>query len=62
MDIASVLWHGIPGEVEVDNREPIERLAGDGGYVVCSSHSIIDDIPTDNFLAMVRTAHQQGKY
>lgn len=62
MDIAGVLWHGTPEEVEADTSEHIRRLAGDGGYVVCSSHSIIDDIPPANYLAMVRTAHQQGKY
>ena len=36
--------------------EHIERLGRDGGYVVASSHSIVDAIPLENYFAMVETA------
>jgi uroporphyrinogen-III decarboxylase len=62
MDIAGVLLNGTPEQVRADTREHIERLAGDGGYVVCSSHSIIDSVPVENYLAMVGAAVEFGRY
>jgi len=62
MDVAGVLTFGTPDEVREDTREHIERLAGDGGYVVCSSHSIIDSVPPANYLAMVQAAQEFGRY
>jgi len=39
----------------------IEGLAG-GGYVVASSHSIIDSIPLENYYAMTETAREYGVF
>ncbi len=52
IDAAGVLTSGTPDEVRAEVREHIDRLANDGGYVVCSSHSIVDSIPPENYLAM----------
>jgi uroporphyrinogen decarboxylase len=57
IDIAGVLAFGTPDEVAADTREHIERLSPGSGYVLCSSHSIIDDVPPQNFWAMIETAH-----
>jgi uroporphyrinogen decarboxylase len=62
IDVDSVLSRGTPEAVRADVREHIERLAGGGSYVVCSSHSIIDSIPPENYLAMVRAAREFGSY
>ena len=62
IDVAGALSHGTPEEVRRDTKEHIERLAGDGGYVVCSSHSIIDSVPPENYRAMVRAAQEFGVY
>jgi uroporphyrinogen decarboxylase len=62
MDVAGVLSFGTPEQVRQDTRQHIERLAGDGGYVVCSSHSIIDSVPPENYLAMVGAAREFGRY
>ncbi len=62
MDIAGVLAFGSPEQVREDTREHILRLGNMGGYIASSSHSIIDDIPTENLLAMVDTVLQYGKY
>jgi hypothetical protein len=62
MDIAGVLSFGTPDEVRADTREHIERLAGDGRYICCSSHSIIDSVPPENFLAMVDACHIYGTH
>lgn len=60
IDVADVLSYGTPEEVRQSVREHIERLAGDGGYVVCSSHSIIDSVPPENYLAMCKATREFG--
>lgn len=56
IDVAGVLSFGTPDDVWKDTIEHIEHLAGVTGYVVCSSHSIIDTVPPENFLAMTHAA------
>lgn len=62
IDVDSVLSRGTPEVVRADVREHIDRLAGDGAYVVCSSHSVIDSIPPANFMAMIDETHAYGVY
>jgi hypothetical protein len=62
IDIAGVLAFGTPDEVEEDVREHIECLSGDGGYILTSSHSITNDIPYENFMAMIKAGHRYGRY
>lgn len=58
IDVAGILSCGTPDEVYRDTVAHIERFGP--GYVVCSSHSIIDSVPPENYLAMVRAAHECG--
>jgi len=60
IDIAGVLAFGTPDEVAEDTREHIERLDIGGRHVCCSSHSITDAVPPENFLAMVEACHTYG--
>jgi len=62
INIEGVLAFGTPGEVKADVREHIERLAGDGGYIVASSHSVTDAIPPENYWAMVEATWEFGAY
>jgi uroporphyrinogen decarboxylase len=62
MDLAGVLSRGTPDEVRRDTEEHIERLAPGGGYIVASSHSIIDDVPPENYRAMIETAWEYGRW
>ena len=48
-------------DVQQDTREHIEKLA-DGGYVLTSSHTVTDDVPIENFKAMVETNYDLGSY
>lgn len=61
IDVAGLLSFGTPEDVRQSVKEHIERLA-DGSYVVCSSHSIIDSVPPENYLAMVEATKEFGKY
>ncbi|MFA4944186.1 MAG: uroporphyrinogen decarboxylase family protein [Lentisphaeria bacterium] len=58
----ALLSSGTADEVRADTRRHIEALAKDGGYVVCSDHSIVASVLPENFLAMVATAHEFGQY
>lgn len=62
MDLAGVLSFGTLAEVVEDTKRHIDRLAPGGGYVVGSSHSITDDVPSENYIAMIETAQTYGKY
>ena len=62
IDIANVLAFGTPDEVEEDVRQHIEYLAPDGAYILTSSHSITNDIPFENFMAMMKAGHRYGRY
>ena len=62
MNIEGVLAFGTPEEVREDTRQHIDRLAYDGGYVVSSSHSIVESIPLSNYFAMIETARTYGAY
>jgi len=62
IDLAGVLSFGTPEEVMEDTRKHIDKLAPGGGYVVASSHSITDDVPPQNYIAMIETAQTYGKY
>ncbi|MCP4763436.1 MAG: hypothetical protein GY870_16810 [archaeon] len=54
MDLAGVLSFGTPSEVAEDTKKHIDNLSPRGGYVVCSSHSIVDSVPPENYVAMVK--------
>jgi uroporphyrinogen decarboxylase len=62
IDIAGVLAFGSPEDVEKDVREHIERLAGNGNYILTTSHSVTNDIPFENFMAMIAAGHRFGRF
>ncbi len=62
ISIGGVLAFGTPEQVEQDTKEHIERLGKNAGYIVASSHSIVDAIPPENYFAMVEAAIKYGKY
>ena len=62
MNIEGALAFGTPDEVRAETREHIDRLSYDGGYIVASSHSIVETIPVENYFAMIETARDYGQY
>jgi 5-methyltetrahydrofolate--homocysteine methyltransferase len=62
IDIEFPLAHGTPQDVEKDVREHMEVLMPGGGYVATSSHSIVNYIPHENFIAMINAIHRYGVY
>lgn len=62
IDIEFPLAHGTPDDVEKDVKEHMEVLKPGGGYVACCSHSIVNYIPHENYMAMINAIHRYGNY
>lgn len=62
IDIAGPLAMGTPDQVKEMVRAHVEKLKPGGGFVLSSSHSITDDIPPENFRAMIDAVIEYGEY
>lgn len=58
VDIQQFLPYANPDQVRQEVRRLIDILGKDGGYILSSSHNLLDDIPVDNILAMYDEAIQ----
>jgi uroporphyrinogen decarboxylase len=56
IDTQRILPHGSPDEVAAEVRRVIDLLGPGGGYLLSSVHTVMDDVPAENILAMVDTA------
>jgi len=53
IDTQRILPHGTPAEVRAEVRRVIDILGPGGGYMLASVHTVMDDVPAENILAMV---------
>jgi uroporphyrinogen decarboxylase len=62
VDCARTLSSGSREDVVAETKACIERAAPGGGYILGSSNSIHSGVPADNFLAMIDTVREFGRY
>ncbi len=62
VDTQRVLPHGTPAQVRDEVRRVIEILAPGGGYMLSSVHTIMNEVPPENILAMVDAVVEFGQY
>ncbi len=62
IDTKRILPSGTPAEVRAEVRRVVETLGPGGGYLVASVHTIMDDVPPENILAMVDAVEEFGRY
>jgi uroporphyrinogen decarboxylase len=62
IDTHHYLPHGTPGEVEQEVRRVIDVLGPGGGYLASAVHTIMNDVPPENILAMVDAVKKHGTY
>jgi methylmalonyl-CoA mutase cobalamin-binding domain/chain len=62
IDIEFPLAHGTPADVEKDVKAHMDAMKPGGGYVCGSSHSIVNYVPHENFIAMLNAIHRYGAY
>lgn len=62
IDTHRILPTGSPEQVRDEVKRVIEILAPGGGYMVSSVHTIMDEVPPENIIAMVDSTIEQGRY
>lgn len=62
IDTHYYLPKGTPEQVREEVRRVIDILGPGGGYMVSSVHTIMEDVPPENILAMVDAVKEFGKY
>jgi uroporphyrinogen decarboxylase len=58
INVKQTLPLGTPQDVRAEILERSERMGAGGGYILQSSHTMLDDIPLVNLIAYVETCHQ----
>jgi uroporphyrinogen decarboxylase len=58
IDVEGTLPRGTPEEVRAEVLERAERLGRGGGYILQSSHTMLDDIPIENVAAYIEACHE----
>ena len=61
VDTHRVLPTGTPEEVREEVRRVVEVMAPGGGYMVASVHTIMDDVPPENIVAMAEAVAATGR-
>ncbi len=59
---AGALAYGSAADVERDVRQTLEIMMPTRGYILAPTHSIQDNSPVENVLAMYRAGHAYGRY
>jgi len=62
VDTYRILPYGTPEQVRQEVRRVINILGPGGGYLVASVHTILDEVPAENILAMVDAVEEFGYY
>ena len=62
IDVEFPLSKGTVQDVERDVKEHMDVLKPGYRYVAATSHSLVDFIPHENFIAMINSIHKYGKY
>jgi len=62
IDIAGPLAFGTAKEVREEVREHMEKLKPGGRYIMSTNHSVMDDIPPENYRAMLDAGLEFGLY
>ena len=62
IDTQKVLPYGSPAEVRAEVKRVIGLLGEGGGYMVSAVHTVMDEVPPENILAMCDAVREFGSY
>jgi uroporphyrinogen decarboxylase len=62
IDTHRILPRGSPDQIRQEVKRVIELLGPDGGFLLAPVHTIMDDVPPENILAMVDACLEFGRY
>lgn len=62
IDTHRILPHGTPDDVRAEVDRVVQILGPGGGYLAGAVHTIMNDVPAENILAMVDAIEELGRY
>ncbi len=62
IDTHRLLPFGTPADVRAEVKRVIQTLGPGGGFMIGAVHTVMDDVPAENVLAMVDAAEEFGHY
>ena len=62
IDTQRILPYGSPAEVRAEVKRVIDSLGHGGGYMLAAVHTVMNEVPPENILAMVDAAKEFGAY
>ncbi len=62
VDTQKVLPSGTPEQVKQEVKRVIDILGKDGGYMLATVHTVMNEVPAENVLAMVDAVEEFGRY
>lgn len=62
IDTQKVLPYGTPDQVRQEVKRVINILGKDGGYMLATVHTVMNEVPPENILAMVDAVEEFGTY
>ena len=62
IDSHRILPFGTPAEVRQEVKRVIEILGPGGGFMIGAVHTVMNDVPPENVLAMVDAVEEFGYY
>ncbi|NCQ27576.1 MAG: uroporphyrinogen decarboxylase, partial [Armatimonadetes bacterium] len=62
VDCAQTLSFGTPDDVIAETKEALRKGAPGGGFILSSSNSIHSSVKPENYLALVETLREYGRY
>jgi len=62
VDNKNTLVNGTAEEVTAETIDCLRQGAPDGGYILCSDHSLKDDMPNENVFQLYETGRKYGRY
>jgi uroporphyrinogen-III decarboxylase len=62
IDVQDTLPFGTPQDVADEVKKRILNLASGGGLILAPAHTVLSQVPLDNFIAFIDAAMKYGKY
>jgi uroporphyrinogen decarboxylase len=60
IDVTELLPFGTPEQVRAEMQRMARIMGQGGGYILQSSHTMLDDVPTENIVAYIDTVREMA--
>jgi uroporphyrinogen decarboxylase len=60
IDVERLMPFGSPDEVRAEMRRMAKLMGRNGGYILQTSHTVLDDVPTENLVAYIEEVREMA--